>query len=324
MFYNDLNDLSGLYSDGTQWIIPATVSWLAVALGQFEKAGDWALRTAEIADEVSTDPKGRLLLIEAVPNRLRARDYDTAIDYARSSALVSTEYHPFKTSDEMKTMNPQLFSDANNRQLPPVSVAEKWAVITGAFPAFLDIVALSLTDEKAAYSAAISLTQKCTQVASESQHPELWQTANSAITRSITGEVDWDKEILVDASDFDDSSQLSLLFISFGSGFANRRMPRDVFVAQIRWARWLDTHMGQRKRGLMAFVAGSLGKFWLETLQKGKFYFRIPMETQHRLERAIQLNSERQVFRVVAEALDVALPEGLRTWLTQEGEGLPK
>ena len=314
MFYKDLQDVSGLYSDGSQWVVPATFCWLAVELGQFDKAGEWALRAVEIAEQVSNDPQGKFVLIEAVPNRLSARDYDTAIDYARGSAFAINKRQPFKVSEEMKATNPEFFNAPERPPIPTKDV-EKWAIVTSVLPALLDMVALSASDEVRANSVALSLIEKCNQVSAESLDRDLWENAGATLNRIVTGQVNWSQELIMDTTIDHHLAELTLLLLSFGSGFAARRSPSEVFMAQIQWARWISAYF-PRKGGIAAFVANALGQFWMTSLEKCPFYFHQPSETKRRFEDAIEKKSANQILLVAAYGVGITLPAELRSWLS--------
>lgn len=316
LFIGDVKDLSGLYSDGTQWILPATICWFAEAVKEYDKAAAWALRAVEIADQISGDPAGDFLLIAAIPNRLAERDYESAIDYARRSALAMTRPRKLKVSEEMRAANPEIAELEKNQRVAPTLRAEAYAVVIGVLPALLDVIYLSIATEQSAHAAAASLCETCERIAQQSENPTLWTVAGEAVTAALTGSSDG-SELLASAKDDAESEDtLRLLLLSFGLAFAGRKTPKEVYISQARWAKWITTYY-QSCKPLQSFVAKKLADFWSAWVQRDGFFFSNPMYMTRRLDESGRSGSVPQVLLRVADAVGIKLPQDLRQWLSE-------
>jgi hypothetical protein len=316
LFIRDVKDLSGLYSDGTQWVLPATICWFAEAVKEYDKAAVWALRAADIADQISEDPAGAFLLIAAIPSCLIEGDYEKAIEYARRSALSMTEPRKLKVSEEMRAANPEIAEIEKNQPVTPKLRAEAYAAVVGVLPALLDVIYLSIAAEQSAHAAAASLCETCKHVAQESENPRLWMVASEAVTAALTGSSDG-SELLASAKDDAESEEtLRLLLISFGSAFAGRLTPREVYVSQVRWAKWITKYY-QGCKTLQNFVAKKLADFWSAWIQRDGFLFRNPLHTMRRFDEVRRDASVPQVLLIAADAVGVTLPQDLRQWLSE-------
>jgi hypothetical protein len=302
-------DISGLYSEGSAWCALAPMVSFADRLGESELASKWALKTVETAETLTGDPVSKLVLLAAVPTLLAARDYDGAVNYARESALATTMRLQIKVSDEMRTLKPELADAGENWKAADAEQAERWAIVNGVFPALLDIVALSITDEPTSYSLLSSLTEKCLQVANNQNSPS-WHAAASALTDIATGTLDWSTEF-TSGVDKDGAATARELLLAFGSGFASRRTPRDVFVQQVRWTNWLKQYFAS-SRSLSTYVARRLASYWIGVLERNTFYFTSPRETNREFLEAAQKQRFEAVFKAVARGLSIQLPQWLR------------
>lgn len=311
------NDLSNLYSEGSAWFVLATMVFFADSLGEFEAASKWALKTVEIAQNISADPRGKFVLVAAIPTLLRARDYDEIVDYSREAALTATIQPHLNVSAEMRAINPEI--EEMEKRWRPVDPenAERWAIVIGVLPALLDIISVSVEDETTAYALLSSLTEKCSQIANSQDSPS-WHAATKSLIDLATGSLDWSAEFASDA-DAEGSATLRQLLLAFGSGFACRRTPKDVFVQQARWISWLKQYLNSSK-SLTAYTAGSLTNYWGAVLEQSGFYFTTPRETKRELIEASRRNTLEPVFRAVANGLSLRLPQWLDDLLRISGQ----
>ena len=301
-------DVSNLYSEGSAWFVLATMVFFADRLGESEAASKWALKTVEIADNISADPRGKFVLVATIPTLLRARDYDGIVDYSREAALTATIQPHLKVSEEMRALNPEVAETEKNWKPTDSETAERWAIVIGVLPALLDIISVSVKDETTAYALLSSVTEKCSQVANRQNSPS-WHAATTALTDLAIGSVDWSLEFDSD-SGAEGAAKIRELLLAFGSGFACRRIPRDVFVQQARWTSWLKQNLSS-STSLSAYVANSLAAYWNAVLEQSAFYFTSPRETKRELIEASQRNSFEFVLRTVAKGLSVRLPQWL-------------
>jgi hypothetical protein len=301
-------DISGLYSEGAAWFALAPMVWFADSLGEAKLASKWALKTVETADSIAADPRSKFVLLAAVPTLLAARDYDEVVNYARESALATTMRPQFNVSEEMRALRPELEAiEENWKPIDPES-AERWAIALSVLPALIDIAAHSIEDEPSSYVLLASLTEKCTQVATKQGSPS-WQAAAKALTDLATGTLDWSVEFTSDP-DRDGAATVRHLLLAFGSGFACRRAPRDVFEQQVRWTAWLRQYFAS-SRSLSAYVARSLARYWTAVLERNSFYFASPRETKREFIEASQKQRFEAVFKTVAKGLSIRLPQWL-------------
>jgi hypothetical protein len=309
-FFADLKDVSRLYCEGTHWILLGLMSFWAEELGDSQRAGDWALRAVEAAETISADPNGRLLFLNAISNRLQARDYDSAIDFALKSAISTIGRQPLKASPELLELHPELGRVKSVAAIPQ-SVAEKHAVVLGAFPAFLSIVASSVSDESRAYGYSGSLIDKCRSVAETSSNRDLWIAACDGMSEAVAG--NFDRSFLVESPVHENSDPelLKLLLVSFGAGFADRTPLRELFTGTVRWASYLD-HSFQLSRLVQAFAASALAQYWSVVVAKHGFLFRQPLVTSRLLASADRPQTISGVFLIVADSFGFCVPEELR------------
>jgi hypothetical protein len=302
-------DISGLYSEGSAWFALAPMVWFAESLGEAMLASKWALKTVETADSIAADPRSKFVLLSAVPTLLAARDYEETVNYARESALAMTMRPQFNVSEEMRALRPELAAIENNWKPVDPENAELWAIVHAVLPALIDIVALSIEDESSSYTLLSSLTEKCLQVATKQSSPS-WHAAAKALTDLATGTLDWSVEFASN-DDRDGSAVVRELLVAFGSGFASRRTPRDVFVQQVRWTGWLKRYFAS-PRSMSALVAKSLAGYWTAVLERNTFYFTSPRETKREFFEASQKQRIEGVFKAVAKGLSIRPPEWLR------------
>jgi hypothetical protein len=104
--------------------------------------------------------------------------------------------------------------------------------------------------------------------------------------------------------------------ISFGSAFAGRLTPREVYVSQVRWAKWITKYY-QGCKTLQNFVAKKLADFWSAWIQRDGFLFRNPLHTMRRFDEVRRDASVPQVLLIAADAVGVTLPQDLRQWLSE-------
>jgi len=307
-------DVSNLYSEGSAWFVLATMVFFADRLGESEAASKWALKTVEIADNISADPRGKIVLVAAIPKLLRARDYDEVVNYARESALTSTLRPHLKVSEEMRAINPEIAkSEEHWKPIDPEN-AERWAIVIGVLPALVDIISVSIKDETTAYALLSSLTQKCSQVADE-QHSPSWHAATATLVDLATALVNWSAEFAAN-SEAEGDSMVRQVLLAFGSGFSGKRTPRDVFVQQVRWLSWLKQYFASTK-SLSTYVAKCLATYWNAVVEQNAFYFTTPSEVKRELGEASKWNSFEPVFRAVSKGLSLRLPQ----WLNDLLEG---
>jgi hypothetical protein len=306
-------DISNLYSEGSAWFVLAAMAFFADSLGEFEAASRWALKTVEIADNISADPRGKFVLVAAIPTLLRARDYDGMVNYSRESALTATIQPHLKVSDEMRILNPHIAEIEESWKPVDPEIAERWSIVIGVVPALLDILSASVKDHTLAYALLSSLTEKSLQIANKQNSPA-WHAATKALTDLGTGSLDWSAEFASNSGE-EGSARIRELLLAFGSGFACRRAPKDVFVQQVRWISWLKQHLNASK-SLTACVVKSLAAYWGAVLEQSGFYFTLPRETKRELE-AAQRNSLESVLRPVAKGLSLRLPQWLHEQLRE-------
>lgn len=305
-------DISGLYSDGSAWFVLATMSWFADSLGQADLASKWALKTVETADSLGADPKSRFVLRVAIPPLLKARDYDGAVTFARDSALTATIPPQFNVSAEMRAIRPQLSTSEEEWKPVDSEQAEGWAIVTAVLPALIDIVTVSITDQRDAYSLLASLNEKCLQIATQQNSPT-WRAATNALTDLGTGNIEWPLEFTSDGNS-DRSLVVRQLLLAFGGGFECRRSPRDVFIQQARWTSWLRGYFGTC-RSLSSYMANGLSSYWSAIFERNTFYFSSPRETRRAFAEAAQKRRIESVFRAVAKSLSLNLPQWLNDLL---------
>jgi hypothetical protein len=299
-------DISSMYSDGIAWFALATMVWFADRLDDADLASKWALKTVETADAIGADPKSRSVLRAAIPPLLRSRDYDVAINSARDAALATAARPQYNMSPEMRQMKPELTQSQKDWKTVDPEQIEGWAIVTAVLPALIEIVALSLLDESMAYTLLASLTEKCREVATQQNSPT-WQAAGQALTDLATGMIDWSVEFRSDSND-DRSETTRKLLLAFGSGFVFRRAPRDVFVQELRWLSWLKRYF-ESSRTQSAYIAEGLSRYWLAVLDKAPFYFSSPAATKNSFTAAAGTHRVESIFRAVAGALSLSLPQ---------------
>lgn len=307
-------DISGLYSEGSAWFALAPMVWFADSLGEPDLASKWAIKTVETADSLAADPRSKFVLLAALPKLLTARDYDDVVNYARESALTATIRPQFKVSEEMRALRPELAAIEENWKPVDPESAEKWAVVLAVLPALIDIAAFSIQDESSSYVLLSSLTEKCLQIASEHDSPS-WSAAASALTDLATGTLDWVSEFVSD-SNRDEEAVVRELLLAFGSGFACRRVPRDVLTQQVRWTGWLRQYF-RSSHSLCAHVAKGLANYWIAVLERNAFYFTSPRETAMEFAEAGRKQRFELVFKAVARSLSIELPEWLRNLIDE-------
>jgi hypothetical protein len=273
-------DISTMYSDGVAWFAPAMMVWFADRLGETDLAAKWALKTVETADAIGAYPKSRSVLRAAVVPLLKVRDYDGAINSARDAAVAIAIRPLYNLSPEMREMKPELTESENDWKTLEREQVEGWSIVTSVLPALIDIVALSIADESTGYTLLASLTDKCREVASQ-QNSDSWQSAVQALTDLATGKIDWSIESRPVSND-DRSATTRKILLAFGSGFAGRRAPKDVFVQTTPWMPWLKQYFGSSATQ-SAYVADGLSRYWLAALDRDSFYFRSPQMTRKKL-----------------------------------------
>jgi hypothetical protein len=309
-------DISGLYSESSAWFALAPMVWFADSLGKAELASKWALKTVETADAIATDPRSRFVLLAAVPKFLVERDYDEVVNYARESALSITVRPQFNVSEEMRALRPELAAIEENWKPVDTENAERWAIVLAVLPALINIVAFSIEDEPSSYTLLSSLTKKCLQVANKQGSPS-WHAAAKALTDLATERLDWSVEFTSDPHP-DGAAVVRELLLAFGSGFACRRVPLDVFKQQARWIGWLRRYFAL-SRSLSAYMAKSLASYWTAVLERNSFYFTSPRETKREFIEASQEQRVEAVFKTVAKGLAIRLPQWLHG-LISDGE----
>jgi hypothetical protein len=308
-------DISGMYSDGAAWIGLATMVWFAERLGEVELAAKWALKTVETADAIGADPKSRSVLRAAIVPLLKTRDYDGVINSARDAAVAIAVRPQYNFSPEMRKIKPELTQSENDWKTVDGEQVEGWAIVTSVLPALIDIVAVSITDESNGYTLLASLTDKCREVGSR-QSSDSWQAAAQALTDLATGKIDWSIESRPISND-DRSATTRQILLAFGSGFAGRRAPKDVFVQQAPWTSWLKQYFGSSATQ-SAYLADGLSRYWLAVLDRDSFYFRSPQITKKDFLAAANRHRIEPLFKAVAASLSLTLPIWLNDLLREQ------
>jgi len=308
-------DISAMYSDGVAWFAPAMMVWFADRLGETDLAAKWALKTVETADAIGADPKSKSVLRAAVVPLLKARDYDGAVNSARDAAVAVAVRPSYNLSPEMREMKPELTQSENDWKTPDREQVEGWSIVTSVLPALIDIVALSITDESTGYTLLASLADKCREVAFQ-QNSETWQSAVQALTDLATGTIDWSIESRPVSND-DRCATTRQILLAFGSGFAGRRAPMDVFMQTTPWTFWLKEYFGASATQ-SAHVADGLSRYWLAILDRDSFYFRSPRTTRKEFVAAADKHRIEPVLKAVAGGLSLSLPKWLNDLLRDE------
>ena len=312
-------DISAMYSDGVAWFAPAMMVWFADRLGEIDLAAKWALKTVETADAIGADPKSKSVLRAAVVPLLKARDYDGAVNAARDAAVAVAVRPSYNLSPEMREMKPELTQSENDWKTPDREQVEGWSIVTSVLPGLIDIVALSIADESTGYTLLASLADKCRQVAAQ-QDSDTWQSAAQALTDVATGKIDWSIESRPVSND-DRGATTRQILLAFGSGFAGRRAPKDVFVQTTPWTFWLKQYFGSSATQ-SAYVADGLSRYWIAVLDRDSFYFRSPQITKKDFLAAAEKHRIEPVLKAVASGLSLPLPNWLNDLLRDRGEGL--
>jgi hypothetical protein len=214
----------------------------------------------------------------------------------------------FNVSEEMRALRPELAAIEENWKPIDPENAERWAIVLAVLPALIDIASLSVEDEPSSHILLASLTEKCIQVATKQGSPS-WHAAAKALTDLATGTVDSSVEFTSER-DRDGVAVIRELLLAFGSGFACRRAPRDVFVQQARWTAWLRQYFAS-SRSLSAHASKGLANYWIAVLERNAFYFIAPRETKREFIEASKKQRFESVFKVVARGLSVRLPQWL-------------
>jgi hypothetical protein len=308
-------DISAMYSDGVAWFAPAMMVWFADRLGEIDLAAKWALKTVETADAIGADPKSKSVLRAAVVPLLKARDYDGAVNAARDAAVAVAVRPSYNLSPEMREMKPELTQSETDWKTPDGEQVEGWSIVTSVLPALIDIVALSIADESTGYTLLASLADKCREVAAQ-QNSYTWQSAAQALTDLATGKIDWFIESRLVSND-DRRATTRQILLAFGSGFAGRRAPKDVFVRISPWTFWLKEYFGSSPTQ-SAYVADGISRYWLAVLERDSFYFRSPQITRKAFLAAADKHRIEPVLKAVAIGLSLSLPSWLNDLLREQ------
>jgi len=308
-------DISAMYSDGIAWFAPAMMVWFADRLRETDLSAKWALKTVETADAIGADPKSKSVLRAAVVPLLKARDYDGAVNSARDSAVAVAVRPSYNLSPGMREMKPELTQSGIDWKTPDREQVEGWSIVTSVLPAVIDIVALSITDESTGYTLLASLADKCREVASQ-QNSDTWQSAVQALTDLATGQIDWSIESRPVSNDNRGATTRQIL-LAFGSGFAGRRAPKEVFLQTTPWTFWLKQYFGSSATQ-SAYVADGLSRYWLAVLHRDSFYFRSPQITRKDFLAAADQHRIEPVLKAVASGLSLTLPQWLNDLLRDQ------